>query len=54
MVAKKKKFKKLRADLFWGLLPISQFSIPYVNVKVKLFLCLTKHNAMKTYWRVEV
>jgi hypothetical protein len=24
-----------------------------VKVKVKLFLCLTKHHAMKTYWGVE-
>jgi hypothetical protein len=24
-----------------------------VKVKVKLSLCLTKHNAMKTYWGVE-
>jgi hypothetical protein len=25
-----------------------------VKVKVKVFLCLTKHHAMKTYWGVEV
>jgi hypothetical protein len=25
-----------------------------VNVKVKLFLCITEHHAMKTYWGVEV
>jgi len=25
-----------------------------VTVKVKLYLCLTKHYVMKTYWRVEV
>jgi uncharacterized protein (DUF362 family) len=25
-----------------------------VKVKVKLSLCLTKHHAMKTYWRMEV
>jgi hypothetical protein len=24
------------------------------KVKVKLSLCLTKHHAMKPYWRVEV
>jgi len=24
------------------------------TVKVKLSLCLTKHHALKTYWRVEV
>jgi hypothetical protein len=25
-----------------------------LKVKVKLFLCLTKHHAMKAYWVVEV
>jgi hypothetical protein len=25
-----------------------------VKLKVKFFLCLTKHRAKKTYWRVEV
>jgi hypothetical protein len=25
-------------------------NIRLVEVKVKLFLCLTKHHAMKTYW----
>jgi len=25
-----------------------------VPKKVKLFLCLTKHHAMRTYWGVEV
>jgi len=25
-----------------------------VKVNVKLFLCLTKHHAMKTYWGVEM
>jgi hypothetical protein len=25
-----------------------------IKLKVKLFLCLTKHHGMKTYWGVEV
>jgi hypothetical protein len=28
--------------------------VPKGEVKVKFTLCLTKHHAMKTYWRVEV
>jgi len=37
------------------MLPIeSSGTITSVMVKLKLPLCLTKHHAMKTYWRVEV
>jgi hypothetical protein len=31
-----------------------EVNIRMVRVKVKLSLYLTKHHAMKTYWRVEV
>jgi len=29
------------------------YATPLDKVKVKLPLCLTKHHAMKMYWRVE-
>jgi len=30
------------------------YRYPYVKVKVKFSLCLTKHHPTKTYWGVEV
>jgi hypothetical protein len=33
---------------------VHRLPVHSVKVKAKLSPCLTKHHAMKTYWRVEV
>jgi hypothetical protein len=44
--------RRICACNYMAVLKVCNFQMK--KVKVKLFLCLTKHHAMKTYWGVEV